>query len=143
MKLEQALTAFDQLNSEDPNQVDDNGSKIAKEQLYSQRMHNRLTQFKPDASEALTLAVYSQHIQRWKIARDTYPMTRRGYKQWRQQLALFHAETAADVLLKLDYDQELIDRVQYLLQKKGLKKDEDSQTLEDVACLVFIEHYLA
>ena len=94
-------------------------------------------------SESLILAVYSQHIQRWKIARDTYPMNRKGYKQWRQRLALFHAETAATVLAGLGYEQETIARVQYLLQKKGLKRDEDSQTLEDVACLVFIEHYLA
>ena len=139
-KLQQALKAFDQLNGEDPNQINDNGRKIAKEQLYSQRMYTRLLAFKPDACEALTLAVYSQHIQRWKIPRDTYPMTRKGYKQWRQSLALFHAETAATVLVGLDYDQETIARVQYLLQKKGLKRDEDSQTLEDVACLVFIEH---
>ena len=142
-KLEQALAAFDQLNSQDPNQIDNNGGKIAKEQLYSQRMYSRLVQFKPDASEALILAIYSQHIQRWKIARDTYPMTRSGYKQWRQRLAEFHAETAAAVLSKLDYDQAIINKVQYLLQKKGLKRDEDSQALEDVACLVFIEHYLA
>jgi hypothetical protein len=43
----------------------------------------------------------------------------------------------------LDYDHETIAKAQYLLQKKGLKRDEDSQTLEDVVCLVFIEHYLA
>ena len=142
-KLEQALAAFDQLNSQDPNQVNFNGGKIAREQLYSQRMHSRLMQFKANANEALILAVYSQHIQRWKIARDTYPMTRSGYKQWRQRLAGFHAETAAKVLSKLDYDQETIEKVKYLLQKKGLKRDEDSQMLEDVVCLVFIEYYLA
>ena len=142
-KLEQALAAFDQLNSQDPNQVNFNGGKIAREQLYSQRMHSRLMQFKANANEALILAVYSQHIQRWKIARDTYPMTRSGYKQWRQKLAKFHAETAAKVLSRLDYNQEKIERVKYLLQKKGLKRDEDSQTLEDVVCLVFIEYYLA
>jgi DNA-directed RNA polymerase subunit F len=143
MKLKQALEAFDQLNSQDPNKVDHMGGKIAKEQLYSQRMYTRLLQFKPDADEALTLAAYSQHIQRWKIPRDTYPMTREGYKQWRQDLALFHAETAASLLIRLDYDPETIAKVRYLLQKKGLKKNEDSQALEDVICLVFIEHYLA
>ena len=142
-KLQQALKAFDQLNDQDPNKVDCGGGKVAKEQLYSQHMYTRLLAFKPDASETLTLAVYSQHIQRWKIPRNTYPMTRRGYKQWRQRLALFHAETTATILVGLDYDQKTIARVQYLLQKKGLKRDEDSQTLEDVACLVFIEHYLA
>ena len=142
-KLEQALKAFDELNRQDPNKVAYMSGKIAKEQLYSQRMYARLLAFKPDANEALILAIYSQHIQRWKIARDTYPMTRQGYKQWRQKLALFHAETAAAVLVELGYDRETIVRVQYLLKKKGLKRDEDSQILEDVVCLVFIEYYLA
>ena len=117
-KLQQALKAFDKLNGQDPNKVDCGGDKIAKEQLYSQRMYTRLLAFKPHANEALILAVYSQHIQRWKIPRDAYPMTRKGYKQWRQRLALFHAETAARVLAEIGYDRETIARVQYLLQKK-------------------------
>jgi hypothetical protein len=97
MRLQQALEAFDRLNSQDPNKVDFMGGKIAKEQLYSQRMYTWLLRFKPDADEALTLAVYSQHIQRWKIPRHTYTMDRMGYKQWRQTLALFHAETLPSV----------------------------------------------
>ena len=39
------------------------------------------------------------------------------------------------------YDEEMIARVGSLIQKKRLKKDEDVQTLEDVVCLVFLEHY--
>jgi hypothetical protein len=34
------------------------------------------------------------------------------------------------------------ERVQVLLRKEGIKRDTEVQTLEDVACLVFLEHYL-
>ena len=40
------------------------------------------------------------------------------------------------------YPEEDIKRVQYLVQKRGLKRDEETQCLEDVICLVFIRYYL-
>ena len=40
------------------------------------------------------------------------------------------------------YDDPSIARVQTLLRKERLKLDPEVQTLEDVACLVFLEHYL-
>ena len=41
----------------------------------------------------------------------------------------------------MGYATETIDRVSFLLQKKKLKKDEETQTLEDVICLVFLKFY--
>ena len=39
------------------------------------------------------------------------------------------------------YDADAIERVKTLLRKRGLKTDPDVQLLEDVICLVFLEHY--
>jgi hypothetical protein len=41
------------------------------------------------------------------------------------------------------YDDATIQRVQTLLRKERLKRDPEVQCLEDVICLVFLEHYLA
>ena len=41
----------------------------------------------------------------------------------------------------MGYGEETIDQVAFLLEKKQLKKNEDTQTLEDVICLVFLEFY--
>lgn len=141
--LEAAFEAFDNANRQDPNQEMVDGQPHPKELLYAQRMSERLQQFAPDSSEALQLAARSQHIQRWKIARADYPLGRQGYKKWRSELAKFHAQTAGDILTNLGYEATTIERVQDLLQKKHLKRDQEVQTLEDVICLVFIEHYLA
>ena len=61
--------------------------------------------------------------------------------RWRQELKKFHATKAASILEDIGYDKETIDNVKFLLQKKQLKKNEETQTLEDVICLVFLEFY--
>jgi len=141
-QLEQTLAAFDSANAQDPNSELVNGVPQPKELIYSQRMTEHLQKFLPDASEALQLAARSQHICRWKIPRSDYPMDRQGYKKWRLDLAVFHGETAGEILLANGYDENLIQRVKDLLLKRSLKRDEEVQTLEDVVCLVFLEFYL-
>jgi hypothetical protein len=142
-RLQTLFARIDEANQQDPNiGLSSDNNMIAKEVLYSQRMQYRLKQFAPEANEALQIAAYSQHIQRWKIPRDHYPMDRAGYKRWRTDLGKFHAATTAEIMQQVGYNSTLIERVEYLLQKKGLKRDSDTQTLEDVICLVFLEYYL-
>lgn len=140
-KLSEAYTLIDQANSQDPNKEEINGVKIAKELLYGQRMTKTLEMFSPQASDALKLAARSQHICRWKIPRNSYPMDRIGYLKWREELKKFHALKASEILLEIGYEQDVIDRVSFLIQKKKLKKDEETQILEDVICLVFLNFY--
>jgi hypothetical protein len=137
------LKSIDTLNDQDPNRVDDgSGGTVAAERLYSHRMLKCLQSFQPDACPLLHIAAYSQHIQRWIIPRSDYPATRSGYKQWRTDLGKFHADTTAELMQKHGYDETSTEKVKYLLQKKGLKRDSDTQALEDVICLVFLEFYL-
>lgn len=142
MKLDVTLTLFDQLNAQDPNTEISEGVQIAKELLYSRRMSARLKVFNPNASELLQLAVHAQHIERWKSPRSDYPDGRIGYLKWRQELGQFHAQCASRVMTEQGYSDRDCARVCELLQKKNLKRDAEMQCLEDVICLVFIEHYL-
>jgi hypothetical protein len=75
------------------------------------------------------------------MPRDSYPMDRVGYLKWREDLKKFHAKTTASILKECGYNQEFIDRVSFLIEKKLLKKDAETQLLEDVICLVFLEFY--
>ena len=104
-------------------------------------MSQKLLQYKPDASRALQIACRAQHICRWKIARNEYPMDRVGYLKWRETLKKMHAEITADILKEVGYDGEFIERVSFLINKKLIKKNEESQTIEDVICLVFLDYY--
>jgi hypothetical protein len=142
-RFNRAIVDFDAANAQDPNRELANGLEHPKELLYAERMSAMLDRFVPAASEALRLAVRCQHIQRWKIPRSAYPKTPQGYKQWRTRLMAFHAETAGAILRECGYDDEMTGRVQALLKKKGLKINAETQILEDVIDLVFLESYLA
>lgn len=141
-RFDAAIAAFDAANAEDPNKEIVAGRALPKELVYAQRMSEMLDRFAPDAPESVRLAVRAQHIQRWKTPRNSYPMDRQGYLQWRTGLYKFHADTAARLMLEVGYDDETIERVRTAVGKKGLKVNAETQMLEDVTDLVFMEHYL-
>ena len=137
-RFERAIKLFDAANAEDPNQ--DEGQP--KELLYAKRMSEMLGRFAPDASEAVQLAVRAQHIRRWTVPRNSYPMTKEGYYAWRTGLYKRHAEMAGALMGEAGYDDAMIERVMAAVGKRGLKVNPETQLLEDVADLVFIEHYM-
>ena len=140
-KFKKAIQLFDAANAEDPNKEIWEGKEYPKELLYGIRMSEKLDVFAPNAAEAVKLAVRCQHIRRWEVPRDSYEMNRIGYLTWRKGLYKFHAQKASEILEKVGYDANIIDNVTFLLQKKQLKKNEQTQLLEDVICLVFLDFY--
>jgi hypothetical protein len=137
-----AIARFDAANAEDPNREIADGGEQSKALLYALRMTSMLSRFAPDASVPLRLAARSQHLQRWKVPRTSYPMTRAGYHRWRAHLRDFHADLAAGILRDVGYDDAAISRVRSLIRKEALKTDPEAQTLEDVVALVFLESHL-
>lgn len=142
-RFNRAIDRFDQANGEDPHREVFANEKHPKELLYAQRMSAWLDRYAPEASEALRLAARCQHIRRWTLPRSDYSMDRKGYKQWRANLAKFHADTATEILRDVGYDEVTIRRVQGFLRKEKLRSDPEVQILEDVICLVFLESYFA
>jgi hypothetical protein len=142
-RFDRAIALFDAANGEDPRkEVDPAGESYPRELLYSLRMTEMLERYAPDAPESVKLAVRAQHIQRWKSPRENFPMDRNGYLQWRTNLYKFHADTAARLMDEAGYDEETIERVRKAVGKRGLKVNAETQLLEDVTDLVFIEHYM-
>jgi len=139
--FQNASAWIDAENAQDPNSEIYLSKTYPKELLYSNRMFERLMSFNSNASEAVQIASKAQHICRWKMPRESYPMDRVGYLKWREELKKYHAQTTAEILIKAGYSNEFIDRVSFLIEKKLLKKDVETQLLEDVICLVFLEFY--
>ena len=141
-KFTRAIEAFDAYNSKDPNLEVDDGKPYPKELLYAMRMSQRLNAFAPEAPDYLQLAARCQHIGRWEIPRSKYPMDRQGYLKWRNELKRHHATIAEGILRECGYDSNTIELVKFLLLKKQLQTNPETNLLEDVICLVFLEHYL-
>ena len=139
--LQSVIALIDQANAQDPNPVTVDGTDRPAELVYGERMTAALNRFSSSPSEHLQIAVRAQHIERWKSPRSSYPEGRTGYLKWRSDLKQFHADRTGELMAEAGYGQEHIDRVATLVAKRGIKRDPEVQTLEDVACLTFLEHY--
>ena len=141
-KFKCAVTAFEAYHRKDPNIVVLNGKMYPSELLYTERVADRLSRFHPQADEVVQLAARCQHIGRWEIPREQYPMDKKGYLQWRNAEKVHHCTIAENILLECGYDRGMIEGVKTLLMKKELHSNADTQLLEDVVCMVFLEYYL-
>ena len=141
-KFRQAIERIDRTNAADPERVFLDGQEKPKELAHSELMTLWVGRLRPDAGDELLVAARAHHIRRWEIPRSDYPMDRKGYLRWRTTLYAFHADKASEILRAAEYDDETIERVRTLLQKRNLRTDADVQTLEDAAALVFLAHHL-
>ena len=141
-RLAVAIAAIDAANARDPNQVEIGGRSEPSELVYGQRMSATLARLAPDASVHLRIAARGQHIERWTSPRKSYPEGRAGYLKWRADLKDYHARRVGEIMTTAGYGADDIARVGALIRKERLKRDPDAQLLEDVVCVVFLEHYI-
>ena len=138
-KLEMALAAIDAANAYDPDTKE--GQPAA--QLYGQRMSAELDRLFPDASEPLRIAARGQHIERWILKRKEFPEGRAGYLRWRAELARHHAARVGEIMQAAGYDAADIEKTRKMIRKEGIKRDADTQALEDVICFTFLKWYFS
>jgi hypothetical protein len=136
------LAAIDAANADDPHRIVVRGVEQPKELGQATLASEWLARLRPDADEALVLAVRAHHVRRWAIPRASYPEGRAGYLRWRKALKELHMAEVARILGPVGYDEATIWRVQNIVGKRGLGTDPDVQVLEDVVCLVFLETQL-
>ncbi|MEM8691329.1 MAG: DUF4202 domain-containing protein [Pseudomonadota bacterium] len=141
--LGKVLTSIDEANGVDPSlEQDESGHMVPAALLYGQRMSSELQRvFGDAASDVLKIAARGQHIERWKIKRDSYPEGRAGYLTWRRDQGRAHGERLAGLMEEQGYDVADCERVGVLLRKEGIKRDAEVQMLEDVICFVFLKWY--
>jgi hypothetical protein len=139
-RLANVIAAIDAANARDPNKIAVDGRREPAALVYGRRMSETLARIAPAASEHLRIAARGQHIERWTSPRTGYPLGRVGYLKWRKDLQNFHG--LGEIMTAASYDADDIDRVGALVRKERLKSDAEAQMIEDVACIVFLEHYL-
>lgn len=141
-KCAAVIAAIDAANACDPNRIEVDGRSEPAELVYGRRMSETLDRMVTDASEHLRIAARGQHIERWTSPRKTFPEGRAGYLKWRNDLKERHARRLADIMATAGYADADIQRVGALVRKERIKRDPEAQALEDVACVVFLAHYL-
>lgn len=142
-RLAGALAQIDAANRADPHMGDFEGQAQPKEWIYSQHMTRWLLALEPQPSALMQIACRAQHIERWTMPRSSYPEGRTAYYQWRTACAQMHGARAAQIMAACGYSPAECEQVQTIISKSELRHDADTQLLEDVACLVFLEQYFA
>lgn len=135
--LQAARIAIDKLHAADPKK---NAAGVALELLYANHMEAALQHLQPDAPALLLLGARCQHLCRWTVPRNSFPLDKVGYHAWRKSLYIRQADLARDTLLQVGVSQEEASQVHTWVSKAGLGSNEGTQALEDAACLVFLEH---
>src|SRR6516165_10107256 len=115
-RLSDVIAAIDAANARDPNEIAVGGQLQPAELVYGRRM---------------------------SATRARYAAGRVGYLKWRKDLQGFHARRIGEIMTAAGYDASDVARVGALIRKERLKSDAEAQMIEDVACVVFLEHYLA
>ena len=141
--LMNTLEAIDRANQADPNTEQVDGQQLPREYAYSLHMTRWLFALEPEPSARMQIACRAQHLERWTMPRSDYGEGRKNYYQWRLACGRMHGRRAAEIMAESGYPQEECERVETIITKRKLREDEDTQLLEDVACMVFLERYFA
>lgn len=140
-KFNAVIAAIDAANAEDPRVTEVDGEKRPYEAVYAERMWEKLDELYPDAGELLRIAARAQHIRRWAIPRADYPEGKEGYQKWRLTLRQMHSDIVGAFMREAGYSDEEAEQVGAHLRKEQLKKNADSQALENVVDVVFLTYY--
>lgn len=133
-RLDAVFERINTANQEDPNTF--RGTPLALTQ--GRRASAWLTKLHPNASEALQIACRAHHLKRWELERSAFPEGRAGYLNWRRTNKKHQAAATSKLMAEVGYDEAAQAHVSELLLRRNLGSDPETQTLEDVACLVFI-----
>lgn len=134
--FEKARLAIDQAHAADPKRTAD--GKPA-ELVYADHIEGWVVKLDPAASPLLRLAARCQHLQRWSVPRNSFPLDKPGYHAWRKSLYIKQADLARDLLVAAGIPESDAAEVHNWVSKTGLKTNAGTQALEDAACLVFFE----
>lgn len=132
-----ARSLIDAAHAADPARAPDGR---AAELVYAERMEAWVARLVPDATPLLRLAARCQHLERWSVARASFPEGKVGYLAWRRSLYTKQAERARALLTAAGVSAAEAAEVATWVSKTGLKTNPGTQALEDAACLVFLEN---
>ncbi|MCJ1372262.1 hypothetical protein MMC20_003485 [Loxospora ochrophaea] len=138
-RFQKAFETIDSAHAQDPRTITIDGAEVPYELHYARKMSDYLEQRCPTAPDALRLAIRAQHFRRWEVPRDSYPMNKPGYHAWRTFLKKRQADLTSQICEDCGYSEDDASRVASMIRKENLKQDEETQILEDVACLVFLD----
>lgn len=139
MSVPSAVEKIRQGLQEDPRRESVGGKEGPRDLLFTERVVEWAKRLNATPSDALTLAAWGHVLYRWRLSRDSQPMTTSGYHKWRRAQSLLSADEVSKILKSEGLSDDVVKRVGDLILKTNFPSDPDSQILEDADCLAFLE----
>jgi tRNAThr (cytosine32-N3)-methyltransferase len=133
---EKARALIDQAHAADPKKAADGRPA---ELVYADAMERWVAQAAAEPTPILRLAARCQHLERWSVPRNSFPLDKPGYHAWRKSLYKKQADRARELLLQAGVPAAEAEEAATWVSKTGLKTNPGTQALEDAACLVFLD----
>lgn len=137
--VEKAIQRLVQGLSEDPRRAKSGGKEGPRDLLFTERVIHWIGALQEPPSEALLLAAWGHDLYRWRLPRDSQPMTTAGYHKWRRAQSVLSADEVSKILKEEGTADETVQKVRDLILKTNFPQDPDSRVLEDADCLAFLE----
>jgi len=137
-RFDRAIALFDAANAADPNL--DEGQP--KELLYAQRMTGMIGRYGAGRQRSRPARRTRPAHQALDGAAQQLSMTKEGYYAGAPGCTSSTPKRRVKLMRQAGYDDAMIDQVKAAVGKRGLKVNADTQMLEDVTDLVFIEYYM-
>ena len=137
--VEVVYAAIDAANAGDPNVVRYDEEDWPRAKFQGVRATYWLARLDPDADSGILFAARAHHLNRWALARASYPEGRAGYHRWKRDARGAARRATATVLASVGVDALTVERVGALVDREGLGSNPGTQLVEDAACLVFLE----
>ncbi len=134
--LEKARALIDAAHAADPRRAPDGRPA---ELAYADHVEAWVARIVPHADAVLRLAARCQHLERWRVPRETFPEGKAGYLAWRRSLYVTQAERARELMIEAGLPAQSADAAATWVSKTGLKTNPGTQALEDAAVLTFLE----
>src|SRR5207245_1100915 len=113
-----ARQLIDSAHGADPKRA---GDGRPAELVYADRLEAWVARLVPGASPLLRLAARCQHLERWSVPRDSFPLGKPGYLAWRRSLYVKQAARARELLVQAGVAAAEADEAALWISKSGLK----------------------
>lgn len=139
MSFEKAVEAIRRGLGEDPRIERVGGKEGPRDLLFTERTVEWVGRLSPRPSQALLMAAWGHVLYRWRLPRESQPMTTAGYHKWRRAQSKLSADEVDAIMAREGFGAETAAAVRALILKTNFPADPDAQVLEDADCLAFLE----
>ena len=141
-RFDQAIATFDKYNASDPHQEVAGDNSFPKESAIRSAHERTAGPVCTGKRGGLAACRQKPAYRPLGNSKGRIPSRQKGISAMKNAKKSTMRKLQRRIPSDCGYENEIIEKVKFLLLKKELHKNADTQLLEDIICLVFVQYYL-